>query len=214
MSGPELSPEWFNDQLDQMGQNVLWRRAAACPCRDVHSGAARQGCPTCKGKGQFWPDAPVRCRTGLAGMKVARAYQQFGTWETGDCIFTIPSDSALYACGEFDRVLMLDSSEPFSEVLTRGQLDRVFGQVLAIDTVFYFGDPDAPPLRAGRPRWDADGNLTWAAGAPPDGVQYTVRGRKRQEYYVFTELPQDRAHFGGLDLPRRVQMRRLDLFLR
>lgn len=210
----ELNPDWFNDQLDQMGQNVSWRRALACPCRDTHSGAARLGCPTCAGKGQFWPFPAVRCRTGLAGMKVARAFQQFGTWEDGDCIFTIPSDSPLYAIGEYDRALMLDSSEPFSEVLTRGELDRVFGQVQSIEAVIYLPTPTAAPVFASRPSWDADGNLSWAAGAPPDGAQYTVRGRKRQEYYMFKELPQDRAHFGGLQLPRRVQMRRLDLFLR
>jgi hypothetical protein len=57
-------------------------------------------------------------------------------------------------------------------------------------------------------------SLTWSeeGGCPPAGVQFSVTGRRQQEYYIFRDLPQDRAHHGGAALPRRVVARRFDLF--
>ena len=147
-------------------------------------------------------------------MRVAREFASFGTWESGDVILTLPSDSAVYAAGERDRVVMMNSSEPFSTTLTRGSQDRLKFPVLQVDRVFYLPTLESPLVLLPVPPVAADGTLLWAdaPAAPPAGAQYSVTGRRHQEYYVFTDLPQDRAHFGGAPLPRRVQMRRFDLF--
>lgn len=205
-----LSPATFNGLLANMGQRVAWRRAYLCPCRDTYSGAPVPGCPQCRGKGTLWAEA-VDAWTGLAGMKVAREWAAFTQWESGDVVLTIPSDSPLYAAGENDRIVMSQSSEPFSIALTRGTLDRVTFPVLQVDRVFWLTDDLAATIEAGIPTVAPDGTLTWTESAPPDGKQYSVTGRKRQEYYVFKDLPQDRAHHGGATLPRRVVARRFDL---
>jgi len=211
----QLNSEWFNDQIAEMGQEVLWRRAFACPCRDPHSGAAVQGCPACAALGWFWDDGIV-CLSGMASMRVAREFAAFGAWESGDVVLTLPSNSAIYAAGEKDRIVMRDSSEPFTLLLTRGTLDRMRFPLLQIDRIFYLTPPEPTPVTVPAPPVGPDGTLLWddvdPAVAPPAGSQYAVSGRKRPEFYLFTDLPQDRAHFGGAALPRRVQARRFDLF--
>lgn len=208
-----LSPRKFNGMLKEMGQAVEWRRAYLCPCRDPYSGAARQGCPQCHGKGVLWADA-VAAWTGVAGMKVAREWAQFGLWESGDVVLTVPSDSPMYAAGENDRVTMIQSSEPFSTQLTRDGTDKLPFEVQVIDRVFFLKADDSSIVDCGIPTVADDGSLSWGtpALAPDPGVQYSVTGRKRPEYYLFREFPNDRAHFGGLSLPRKVILRKFDLF--
>lgn len=208
-----LSPARFDRMLRQMGQKVSWRRAAPCPCRDPVSGQARYGCKRCRNLGTLWADA-VPAWTGLAGMKIAREYAAFGRWESGDVILTIPGASPLFSAGEHDRILMLDSSEPFQLVLKREAATRVKeGVVSQVDRCFWLGQGDAI-VEGDAPAAAADGTLTWApdALAPEPGQQFSLVGRRRPEYFIIGELPQDRAHFGGLPLPRRVQARRFGLF--
>lgn len=204
-----LSPGEFNRFLNHIGQNTDWKRAYDCPCRDPHSHAAKPDCPVCSSTGVLW-DAAVAGKVGLAGQKVQRQWAQFGLWEAGDVVVSIPSDSALYAMGEFDRVVFTDSSEPFSITLIRGDLDTLRFQVASIDRVFWLaGDTVA---EGGIPTVSAAGVMTWATGEPQAGAQYSLTGRKRPEYFCFGEFPQDRAHHGGLSLPRRVVLRKFDLF--
>lgn len=209
----ELNADWFDDQLEEMGQTVHWRRAFMCPCRNVDSGSALPSCPTCRGLGWLWDDG-IECFVAPTSMKVAREFAAFGTWESGDVVLTLPGASPIYAAGEKDRIIMRDSSEPFSLMLTRGEQDRLTFPILHIDRIFYLAPPEAAPIIVPAPDWSGDGTLLWdgAAAAPPAGAQYSVSGRKQPEYYLFTDLPQDRAHFGGARLPRRVQARRFDLF--
>jgi WD40 repeat protein len=56
-----------------------------------------------------------------------------------------------------------------------------------------------------------NGAITWAV-APPIGAQFSMIGRAHPEFFLFKDLPQDRAHHGGATLPRRVVLRRWDLF--
>ena len=113
----ELDPAAFDAFLSDIGQDVVWRRASMCPCRDIHSGSPRQGCPLCGARGVIW-DPPVAAVTGVTSMRVKREFAAFGLWESGDEVLTIPSDSPLYACGEKDRVVMVNSSQPFQAVAT------------------------------------------------------------------------------------------------
>ena len=57
----------------------------------------------------------------------------------------------------------------------------------------------------------ADGTITWGT-PPPLGSLFTLIGRRQLEYFLFKDLPQERAHHGGLALPRRVALRRFDMF--
>ena len=211
-----LSPARFNGLLSArsgVGQALTWSRASVCPCRDPFSGAAKQGCPTCQGKGVFW-GAAVDAWSGMASMRVAREWAAFGLWESGDVVLTIPSDSPFYAAGESDRAVMVNSSEPFSVVLTRGSADAAPATAISISQVLWLDPTAQTPVYGSIPALAPGGAMTWAPGvaAPPAGVQYTLQGRRQPEYYLFRDFPQDRAHQGGSTLPRRVILRRFDLF--
>ena len=208
----ELDPTEFNDFLNDIGQDVLWRRASICPCRDLISGAPRQGCPLCGARGVIW-DQAVPAVVGLTSMRVKREWASFGTWESGDVAMSIPSDSPLYACGEKDRVVMSDSSEPFQSVLVRDEQDQVRYPIVSIDRAFWLDPTGATIVEGPIPAFSDVGAIVWDEGSgPPIGTEYSLRGRKHQEYYMVDDLPQDRAHFHGNALPRVVHMRRFDLF--
>lgn len=212
-----LSPARFNRMLGKKAQGVEWRRAAPCPCRQGPMGQAKYGCKACRSLGTLW-GPPQPAWTALAGMKVAREYAAFGQWESGDVVFTIPSASPLWNAGEHDRVLMTDSTEPFQLVLKRGDPvnGRVReGRVTEVHRCFRLGAADAI-TECALPDVDAeDGSLSWpdpAGDAPDPGTQFTLTGRRHPEYFLLGELPQDRAHQRGAALPRRVALRRFQLF--
>jgi hypothetical protein len=65
------------------------------------------------------------------------------------------------------------------------------------------------------PRSWANGVLTWpplAAKTPPAGVTVAITGRRHPEYFCWLTLTLDRPHHSGAPLPRRVVLRRFDLF--
>jgi hypothetical protein len=201
-----LSPGHFNRFLFKMGQDVAWRRSHACPCRNPRSGAADPKCPQCSGLGTYW-DAAVDCSVALSGQKVQAEWAKFGRWESGDQVVTLPSDSQAYAMGQFDRLAMMQSSTPFSVILRPS--DKLREPVIAVDTATWFvGDT----LVSAEPPIVYNESLIWGAVAPPLGVQVSLTGRKRPEYFCLQEFPQDRAHHHGRDLPRRVVLRQFDLF--
>lgn len=202
-----LSSGSFNAFLNGVGQKMGWRRAFACPCINLASGAALPGCPVCDGKGRAWA-AQVEGMAGVAGMKVQRDWAQFGLYEDGDTVVTIGSDSPLYEIGQFDRVAMLNSSQAFSANYLRGE-DALLFVPLQIDRVFWIEGESV--VEGSIPAINLDGTLAWGAGAPPLGVVYSMSGRRRPEYFCFNELSQDRAHHGGSPLPRRVVLRKFDL---
>lgn len=206
-----LSPTRFNRHARKLGQDIAWRRAHDCPCRTPYTGGARTDCAQCHGVGFLW-DAAVPAYAGVAGMRTLRQWAQFGLFETGDTVLSLPSDTPAYAMGENDRVTMVQSSIPFSLTMTRGQDDYVRFDLVAIDRTFWLDDAQAI-VESPAPQVGAGGALVWPAGSVPDvGRQFTISGRKRPEYFCFQDFPQDRAHQGGDLLPRRVVLRRFDLF--
>lgn len=208
-----LSPARFNRFLNKIGQSVGWQRASDCPCRDPHSGAARYNCVNCHGTGVLWAAAQTGT-VALTGQKLQLAWAQFGLWEQGDVVVSLPSDSPVYAMGQFDRVRFLDSSRPFSVVHTHRDAGDSFGAgVTRLDRVFWL-DGDEVVIEPALPVLDtATGDLDWSGTtAPTDGTQISVTGRRYPEYFCWGEYPQDRAHQHGDDLPRRVVLRRFDLF--
>jgi hypothetical protein len=204
-----LDPTAFNTLLADMGQQVQWRRAHACPCRDERSGAARPGCSVCYGLGHYWSDS-VDCGLALTGQRVQAEWAKLGLYESGDVVVSLPSDSPAYALGPFDRVTFTQSSVPDSVVLRDG--DRVREPVVAVDKATYFNGDTLTEITP-PPSIAASGLPVYTGGtAPPDGAQVALTLRRHPEYFALQEFPQDRAHHGGKPLPRRVVLRKFDLF--
>jgi hypothetical protein len=83
--------------------------------------------------------------------------------------------------------------------------------IIAIERVFWIGSGDVL-VEGNIPAIGADGTLTWADGAPPPNTTYSITGRRRPEFFCFNEIPADRPLHFGEPLPRRVVLRRFDLF--
>lgn len=206
----QLDPCAFNRLLAGIGQDVLWRRSYLCPCVNPHSGASKPNCPRCSGKGRFW-DPPVASRVGVPSTRVQREWAQFGRYESGDMVLSIPSDQPIYEMGEFDRVTALNSSDVFQLPMVRGQNDLVRFPVLSITRVFWLAQ-NGEVVEGALPEVAPNGALSWVMGGPPPGTQYTVCGLRYAEYYCYMELPSDRGEHGGALLPRKVALRKFDLF--
>lgn len=205
-----LNPAAFNNWLSNIGQRYLWRKSYACPCVSPHSGASKPNCLQCGGRGRIW-DAAVAGVAGMAGSKVQRQWAQFGAYENGDIVVTIGSDTPLYVMGQFDRMVSVDSTDPFSIVLMRGQNDRLLGPISKVSRVFWL-DGSQAIVEGGIPSVSSTGALTWSSGAPPAGTNYTICGERNTEFFCFMDLASDRNEHQGAPLPRRVVLRRFDLF--
>lgn len=212
----------FNAQLRHQGQDMLWSRASRCPCADQTTGSPRSTCKVCRARSYLWA-GPVPSRAGLSGMNVQREWAAFGQFESGDVVVSVGSDQPLYAAAEMDRVLFTQSTEAFDYVLCRGAVQefRPFApsltslpeEVITFDRCFWLTVALDQVIEGGLPVQAADGSLSWPeGGAPPDGITYTLQGRRMPEYFVFGPFPRDRAHYGGQALPRRVTLRKWDLF--
>ncbi|WP_175787423.1 hypothetical protein [Burkholderia anthina] len=211
-----FSVDAFNTFLGGIGQAYNWYQATRCPCIDPHSGAAKPNCQLCFGKGYQFASA-VPGVAGLSGQKTQRAWEQSGNYERGDIVVTIPSDTPLYAIGQFDRITALSATNPFSLVLTSGMAakERLIFAVQSITGVSWINAAGTGMVQGGIPTVNANGTLSWPnGGQPPAGVQYTIKGTKFLDYFCFGEYAQNRAHNGGLTLPRRVVLRDFDLFNR
>lgn len=205
----------FNQFLADIGQQTEWRQSYACPCRNPNTGAADPRCPSCAGKGYTW----VAGRPGVVGMAGQRTQDQWAKstrWQEGDIVVTIPSDVPMYAIGLMDRVLMMNSQDRFSVVLTRGAPNERFVFTPASIERAYWLDPQTKlPVNAGSlPVVQPDGRLAWMAGpgSPPLGTSYSITGQRRSEYFCFGEMPSNRNMHSGEPLPRKVVLRRWDLF--
>lgn len=207
----QLNPGAFNAFLAGIGQQVKWRRSYACPCITKNSGAAKPNCPLCSGKGRIW-DAAVDGVVGIAGQKTQLQWAQFGMWENGDAVLTVPENSPVYNAGQFDRIQMMNSTDPFSLSLTRGQNDKLRMPVEAVNRVFWLNPAGTAIVEGGLPTVAADGTLTWAAGEPPPGVTYSINGTRYSEYFIFQNYLSDRNEHSGARLPKRVVARSFDLF--
>lgn len=196
-----------------MGQNVLWRSSSACPCVNEFSGAAEPSCPQCHGKGHTW-EAGVEGVVGVTRQDVSPEWKDFGNFEQGDMTLSVGSDSPLYDMGRFDRVVLLNSTDRFSRVLTHGVNDATLDMpVVSFSRVYWLSQDKTAKIEGWIPFWDKTTRaLTWPAGAPPVGQQYSLTGVRYDEYFVWQALPSDRNEHQGTPLPKRVQLRKWDLF--
>lgn len=209
----KFSPGRFNGLIANIAQQVAWWKTDRCPCRDPYSGGPTQGCPSCGGRGWLW-NAQTAGTLFLSGMKVQSQWATFGLYQTGDVSVTLPSNSSVYALKDMDRVRFTDSSAGVNQTFTHGVDDTVLPfQLTSIDRVFVLNGSQLPQDLT-TPTIHSDQTLTWASGQEPAaGQQYTLTGRARPEYFVaYSSVEQDRAHHRGFALPRRIILRRFDLF--
>lgn len=211
-----LNPAAFDAFLvtggDAIGQDFIWRPSRACPCVNANSGAANPKCPQCSGKGRLWL-AGVHAKAGMTAQQNIKKFGQMGLYEMGDATLTIPQASAMYGCDQFDRVVMLNSTERFSLVLKRGgPAEKVFRtRVVSVEPVFWLDDL-GQVVTGGTPTLALDGTPSWTSGAPPLGTTYTITGVSCDEYFVWNNMVSDRGEHMGAALPRKCIVRKFDLF--
>lgn len=209
----QLSPDAFNAHIARMGASFYHRRAYACPCQTPGSNAADPACPNCDGKGITWAAETGPHKVGFTQQQAKRASDRYGSWEPGDAVLTLGSDTPVYQAGHYDRFRSAIGTSPFSFNLRRGLNDKLNGSIVAIDRVFYRNDAKAL-VECAIPTVGAGGVLTWASGvSPPNGYFYSVSGTRYDEFFAYMALTQDRPIHDAA-LPRKLPVRRLDLFAR
>lgn len=211
-----LNPAAFDRLIttgaDALGQDMIWRPSRACPCINPTSGAANPKCPQCSGKGRLWL-AGVNAKAGMTAQQNIKKFGQMGLYEMGDATLTIPQASAMYEADQFDRVVLLNSTERFSLVLKRGgTAEKVYRtRILSVEPVFWL-DGNGAVVTGGTPTMATDGTPSWTTGAPPDGTSYTITGVSCDEYFVWNNMVSDRGEHFGARLPRKAIIRKFDLF--
>lgn len=210
-----LNPTAFNRHLNSIGQKMLWRRSHGCACVNPASGAADPKHALCGGKGRFW-DAPVQTTCGVSRQQVTAEMIDAGVFDSGDLTLSVPESSPMWGlAGRFDRVTLLNSTEVFSQPLVRGGImpERLLFKVEQFTRCFWLDPVTRLPVDGALPSIDDNGDLSWAPGdEPPLGATYSLSGVKYDEYYIFDQMPSDRSEHSGARLPKRVQLRKFDLF--
>ncbi len=208
-----FNPVAFNRHLANMGQKIRWRQAFACSCVNPNSGAPDPKCKLCGKKGRLWGE-PQDTVCGSQKQETQAQWANSGMWEAGDLVVSIPENSPMWDSGQFDRVTMLNATDRFSQPLVRGSVtdDLSLFAVQRIERVFWKHPQTQALVEGGIPKVDADGKLTWTEREPPPGMAYSVTGWKYSEYFVFGDFPSNRNIHSGMRLPKRVVLRRWDLF--
>lgn len=210
-----LNPAAFNAFLSgNVAQDVLWRPNTVCPCVNPTSQSPVKTCPRCAGKGRLW-SAAVAAKAGVQRQAINEKRSQQLNWEVGDAMLTVDESSAMYEAGQFDRVTMLNSTDRFSVVLTRGApTERLYMRVVSIDRVYWYtgANGTGDTVEGGTPGVADDGTLEWDSGAPPTGKQYSITGMRYAEYFIYLDYPGDRNQHGGARLPKRMICKRFDVF--
>lgn len=126
---------------------------------------------------------------------------------------TVGSNQPAWDMGEFDRVQFSDSSAPFSTHLIHDGIQNIPFVIQSVLRVSWHSGSDVIVLSGDElPEVGANGRLAWGDNQPPSGATYSVTGRRVPEYFCWGSFPTDRAHHKGADLPRKVVLRRFDLF--
>lgn len=208
----QLNPAAFNALLASEGQQFDWRKGYACPCINPATGSPNPRCATCHGLGRFW-DAPIRGIAGVGSRDVMQPFAMFGNWDSGDIMLSIGSDSPLYAVGMMDRVTSVNRTEPFSANLIAGVNTLSRYRIQSVDAAYWAQPGGAVTLLSPAPSVDATGAIVYdPAAVPPNGSTVSLTGRRYPEFFVYMDIPMDRPHQSGSALPRRVVLRRFDLF--
>lgn len=211
----KFSSRAFNAHLDNIGQDVLWLRSWACPCMDSNTGSPKPSCPVCVGRGRIW-DAPVSMVMGIASQSTQVKWAKMGQWEHGDMVVVIPENCEAWDFGgQYDRFITQQGFDGFSEVLTRGApTEKLRQPVHDVFRCFWIDPADPKRIVEGTvPTVDANGRPHWPnGGEPPPGMKYSITGDRYSEYFMVDSYPDDRSEHRGMRLPKRVVLRKWDLY--
>lgn len=210
-----FNPSRFDRLVANIGQQALWRRSWACACVNKDTGAPDPKHEACGGKGRLW-DAPMETVVGVPRQDTNAEMVAAGLWDTGDMLLTIPRTSCMWEhSGRFDRVTMLNSTDVFSLPLRRGApSERLSFKPVTVTRVFWLHPTTREPVEGQAPVFNDNGTVDWTGvtQAPPPGATYSLSGTRYSEYFIFDHYPSDRNEHSGMALPKRVQLRKWDLF--
>ena len=156
---------------------------------------------------------------GVTSVLVAKQFAQFGEWDKGDMIATIPARDVhgalldVYQIGEFDRMTLADSVVRRSFLGVRGERDRFPERTIrAVTDAFGLQGGVQVPLEDGIDFRVTGNTVEWLSDTLAAGDGYSLRYVVSPEYFVWTTLEQPRAHDLGKALPKKVVLRLFDLF--
>lgn len=113
----QFKPEEFSRVINQHGYFVTWTKALRCPCNEVTTDQPDINCEECGGSGFYYTD-PIPTRAIMTAMeRNQRVYERFGAWVEGTSTCTV---EPMYRLGYLDRIEMVDSVMPHSELFTKG----------------------------------------------------------------------------------------------
>ena len=211
----KFSRQAFNAHIDNIGQDVLWMRSWACPCQNPTNGSPKPSCPLCVGRGRIW-DKPVSMVMGVASQSTQVKWSKMGQWEHGDMVVVIPENCPAWDNGgQYDRFITQQGLDGFSEIQTRGAPSERFRLPINSITRCFWIDPLNPRgvVDGAIPVIGDDGRPSWPnGGEPPPGVQYSISGDRFSEYFMLDAYPDDRGEHRGMRLPKRIVLRKWDLF--
>lgn len=212
-----LDPNAFARHLDAFAEPFQLRSAFACPCLNPTTGSAKPNCPYCGAKGWLW-GVVKDVTAAVASSSVQQEWARLGQYESGDLVLSIPHTSGMYEMGQFDRVVHLTNTDSRSLSMIRGSgRDKLTGQAIKrVTRVFWFDQAEAL-VEGSLPTVAADGSIVWpAAGAgvvvPATGQTFSITYERYAEYFCFGSFSNDRMKHGGAKLPRKMVLRRFDLF--
>jgi hypothetical protein len=209
-----FNQQHFNRFLNNIGQDVVWRKSFGCACKNPTSGMPDTKCKVCVGKGVFWPGSPVATIVALASQNTQAKWSNNVRATVGDIVVTIPEVSPMWLAGQFDRMVMENGEDRFSYPLMRGaHNEKMFFQILSIERVFSVVPATGVITDYPIPTIGNEGQVIWPTGTgPAAGVTYSITGRMRSEYFIYESFPMNSNSHQGMRLPRKVVMRRFDLW--
>ena len=111
--------------------------------------------------------------------------------------------------------MLINSTDVFSQPFTHGSpTEKIIFFVASVERCFWLDPATRQIVEGGIPVVAPDGTLSWPGGVgePPPATTYSLTGTRYDEYYVLDQLPSDRNEHSGMTLPKRVVMRKFDLF--
>lgn len=201
-------PEEFRRQVFARGQEVQWEMNAQCPCTqfvvsddaDLNEplGHPKPDCPECRGTGRLY-----HSKQNIVAMvedlsRNPKTMRMFGEMAFGGASFSVLPENRP---GYFDRLTLLRSVMPYSEVRVRQATTEsmnypivsrsvIIGQegdptepetvnvnVLYVRKTNSVGDLQPTPIVEGTDFNVVDGNIVWVDGtnAPEPGTFYTIQ---------------------------------------
>lgn len=163
-------------------------------------------------------EAPPQSRLHAQGIRTQRSWEREGERVGGELRVSIPAHlsdlntpNPAWLAAEGDRFVFPDLEKRHQQRLVKGENERLtYGVVHAVEGARAIEGTSVRHYRHGEDFLVTSGAVHWRGG-PPDGTPYVLEYRCAHEYYVFQELPQQRA-IAGERLPRAVSLRLFETY--